>query len=541
MAGIVFGQNSAQPGSSVQTFSGTAPQATPGFTVADKWEVRWDGPRSLNIAVLGSDGAIVAGAAGSHGALFVPKGGNYHLQIDCAPAPDIPNQDSSNGGPGPPALQNTLNGGLNGGGSNDSNSNGTSSNNGSTDNNGNPSINRAQMQAQMQAMMRARMLRPWQVEVVEMSLPTAQDATYALLNFVTPSGAGMASGSIMSATSSPPGASVPAATVKLTEDQARAVVLIKGDNAEGTGFLIKTADGPAVLTNIHVISNNPNLKITTSTGAVVTMLSAKGASDRDLALLSIQDAGYSYLEMCPDVSKAVQPGDEVITPGNSEGGEVMLNTGGKVLGIGPQRIEIDNPIYHGNSGGPIYQTKTGKVLGVVTEAMKVDATDDLDKASFASRNSAISGSMRYFGLRVDTVPGWQAYDWRRFQNETAFLDQFDKQSRCLDCYLNAPDDNKPEDTLWRGNDKIMKANDDFAEQTAGGDSSQRMDAIRELYSDLDNIVGIDVDAIQNLNGFYSFDQQRAQDEIAYRKALKTELDAASNDVSRMGSLARKND
>ena len=110
----------------------------------------------------------------------------------------------------------------------------------------------------------------------------------------------------------------------------------------------------------------------------------------------------------------------------------MLNTQGKVLGIGPERIEIDNPIYHGNSGGPVFHTKSGKVLGVVTEAMKVDVTDALDKASFASRNSAISGSMRYFALRLDTVSTWLPIDSRRFQNETTFLDQFHEQSRRLD-------------------------------------------------------------------------------------------------------------
>jgi S1-C subfamily serine protease len=95
--------------------------------------------------------------------------------------------------------------------------------------------------------------------------------------------------------------------------------------------MIKTPDGPAVVTNIHVIANNPNLKITTNTGALVPVLSEKGASDRDLALLAIKDAHYSYLEMAADISQTVQPGDEVITPGNSEGGEVMLNTDGKVL------------------------------------------------------------------------------------------------------------------------------------------------------------------------------------------------------------------
>ena len=343
------------------------------------------------------------------------------------------------------------------------------------------------------------------------------------------------------APTSPPVADHPAPTVKLTEDQARAVVLIKGDNAEGTGFLIKTADGPTVVTNIHVISNNPHLKITTNTGAPITILSYTGAIDRDLAMIAVKDGDFKYLELATDISGTVQPGDEVVTPGNSEGGEVMLNTGGKVLGIGPERIEFDNPIYHGNSGGPVFHVKSGKVIGVVTEAIKVDVSDELDKASIANRNSAIGHSMRYFGLRVDSVPKWEVYDWNRFQNETAFLDQFDKRNRSLDSFLNAPNDNKPEDALWRDDEKIVKANNDFSDQASGAGSSQRMDAIRELYSDLDNIVGIDMDAIQNSNSFYSFDQQRAADKIAYRKALKTELDAAGNDVSRMGGMARKSD
>jgi S1-C subfamily serine protease len=339
---------------------------------------------------------------------------------------------------------------------------------------------------------------------------------------------------------SPPTPEHEVATVKLTEDQARAVVLIKGDNAEGTGFLVKTSDGPIVVTNIHVISNNPNLKITTNTGSPITILSYKGADDRDMAMIAVKDGDFKYLTLATDIGNTVQPGDEVITPGNSEGGEVVLNTDGKVLGIGPDRIEFDNPIYHGNSGGPVFHVKSGKVIGVVTEAVKVDVSDELDKTSFASRNSAIGGSMRYFGFRIDNVPNWEAYDWRRFQNETAFLDQFDKRSRCLDCYINAPNDNKPEDTLWQEDPKIARANSDFFDQASGADTSQQLNADRIMWAEFSDIAGIDMDTIQNPNNFYSFDRQRAKDEIAYRKALKAELDEISNNVNRLGSLPRTN-
>ena len=342
-----------------------------------------------------------------------------------------------------------------------------------------------------------------------------------------------------------------APTVKLPEDQARAVVLIAGDNAEGTGFLVKTADGPVVVTNIHVISNNPNLKITTNTGAPITILSYKGATDRDMAMIAIKDGPFKYLDLATDVSGTVQPGDEVITPGNSEGGGVMLNTDGKVLGIGPDRVEFDNPIYHGNSGGPVIHVKSGKVIGIVTEGVKVDVSDELDKASFASRNSAISGSMRYFGFRLDNVPGWEAYDWRGFQAETAFLDQFDKRNRCLDSYfslLNASaskKDQSNEDTedanLFRTDPRIMKAIETCFQQITGdADISQRDQAVRELVADLNAITDTDMDAIQNPNNFYSFDRQRAKEEIAYRKALKTWLNTLGDNVNLESSLPRTN-
>ena len=332
----------------------------------------------------------------------------------------------------------------------------------------------------------------------------------------------------------------PAPTVKLTEDQARAVVVIKGDNAEGTGFLVKMPDGPVVITNIHVISNNPHLQITTNTGTPLMILSYKGATDRDLAMISVKDGSFSYLTLAADVAGTVQPSDEVITPGNSEGGDVVLNTDGKVLGVGPDRIEFDNPVYHGNSGGPVFQVKSNQVIGVVTEAIKVDVTDELDKASFANRNSAIGRSMRYFGLRLDTAHNWETYDWNRFQIETLFLDQFEARNRSLDTYLNAPDDAKPEDNLWRSDDPVVKANNSFNSQLSGTDTAQQLDAARQWLSDMFDLANANMDAIQEPRNFYTFDQQRAKDALAYRKALKAELDTRSNNLSQLASMPRRN-
>ena len=303
----------------------------------------------------------------------------------------------------------------------------------------------------------------------------------------------------------------PAPIVKLTAEQERAVVLIKGDNSVGTGFLIKTAEGPVVVTNLHVIANNPHVTISTNNGAPVTIVSYKGAADRDLAMILLKDGAFHYLEPAADVSAVAQTGDAVITPGNSEGGGVILNTGGKVIGVGPDRVEFDNPVFHGNSGGPVIHVKSGKVIGIVTEGMKVVLTDELDKTSYANRNSAIHGTMRYFGLRLDTVPKWVPFDWAQFQTQTSYLDDFNKRSRSLDAYLNAPDDRKPEDIIWWDDDKIVKANHDV------GDPAFWL-------SEMKTIAQSGVAAMENPDNFYPFEQERAKWELTYRKAILAEID-----------------
>jgi hypothetical protein len=61
-----------------------------------------------------------------------------------------------------------------------------------------------------------------------------------------------------------------------------------------------------------------------------------------------------------------------------------------------------------------------------------------------------------------------------------------------------------------------------------------------MWAEITDLADSDMAAIQKSANFYSFDQQRARDEIAYRKALKAELDQINSDVNRLGSLPRTN-
>ena len=490
LMGTAFGQEKV-----VQTFEGAAPLDTASFHVQDKWEVRWDCPDVVAITVFSADGTIVAGASSAaKGSLYQPKGGDYRLQIT-----------------------------------------------------------------------RAGGESRWHVSVVELGPGTPGNDTNAMANYVPP-GLPLSTGATNSVGSAPvppapavtaspappapaaaaPTPAPPAATGQgLSADQGHAIVVIKGDVAEGTGFLVHTANGPAVVTNSHVIAANANVKILTTTGEAIKTLGLQGATDRDLVMFKIQDDHYSYLDLATDIQGTVSPGDEVNTPGNSEGGEVVLDTKGTILGIGPEQIEISNPIYHGNSGGPVVHVKTGKVLAVVTMARKVDTSNALDKASFENKNSAIAGAMRYFALRIDTVPQWETLDWNRFLNETTFLKNFHQQSRCLDSYMNGAryesahlsttDENGPPDSRYfLRNEKIATAKENFHKFSTDADSSQRLDAGRELIMTLEGVANEDMDAIQNPTNFYAFNQLRAQHEIKYRKALVGEIEKMGDKMSDMG-------
>jgi S1-C subfamily serine protease len=472
-----------------------------------RWEVQFGGA-DIEVTVEQPDGTIVAGGAGMESAsIFLASGGRYKLRI--TPSPDSPHA------PwrvkvvpiGPPGGTMTA----------------------STDIFVPPDMKR-------------RTLASVSPDGVVPIVPQATRGGGTVSGGAgTPDSGVPIVGSLAAGTpTTPPAPAAP--PVKITDAQARALVLIKGDNSEGTGFLVRLPTGPVVVTNLHVIAANPHLQITTSGGQSVKFSGLQGASDRDLAMIPIQDDHYSYLEMATDLVSAVQVGDQVVTPGNSLGGDTLLNTGGTIVSLGPQKVEISNPVYHGNSGGPIIHVKSGKVIGVVTEGMKVDADNTLDKASFQNQNSAITSQMRYFGLRLDTVTHWDIYTWQRFENETEFLSEFRERSKCLDSYLNTGLHDQTEWGLYYlKDDKVKAANESLAEMGAeGSDTAQRIDAERNLIFTLGSLADADMDQMQQPSNFYSFDQQRARDEVGYRKALKKEIDGMSSDVGRVGALVRRN-
>ena len=65
-------------------------------------------------------------------------------------------------------------------------------------------------------------------------------------------------------------------------------------------------------------------------------------------------------------------------------------------------------------------------------------------------------------------------------------------------------------------------------------------ASHDFYSALDGLAAADVPSIKEKANFYSFDQQRAREEMAYRQAMIKELGDIESDQNRMTALPKGN-
>ncbi len=489
-----LGQPSAEAQENVvQEFSGSGTTTTGFFKVKERWEVRWNARQVVSVAVMSTDGTIVAGAAGVlRGSLFVPWGGQYYFKI-------------SDGTVAPPAVAAT---------------NAASGTNASS------------------ASPPPEPAASWHLQVIDlgMSVASSQALTVYTPYFMVPDSA---------ITPAAPLPRLPPPS--LTDDQIRTMVTIKGDNAQGAGFLLRSPDGTFVATHLQLLAANPHVKIFTNSGAPVTVLALKGATDRDLALFTIQDDHYSYLNLPADTAHSVATGDQVLIPDIGQPTGALLGKTGKVIGVGPLQIDFDNALGPGCGGSPVIHVKSGNVIALVTARKKVDLSDTLAAAWPANPAPGSAGIIPYFGLRLTGVPNWEIYDQARFLTETLFLKQFHEDTRCLDSYLNGKrrrprsdgdTSGPPDNRYFLNNSKLSEAHDSYKQLAANADDNQRLDAARELLSDLEGIANTGMDTLQNSTNLYASDRTCAKEELAYRQALQAELDDLSNNIARLDHIAR---
>src|SRR5262249_33209221 len=126
---------------------------------------------------------------------------------------------------------------------------------------------------------------------------------------------------------------------------------------EGSGFFI-SADGYAV-TNNHVVEGAKTVQVTTDDGAVYKAKVVGTDAKTDLALIKVEsDKSFPFVNFA---DREPRIGDWVVAVGNpfGLGGTVtagIVSARGRDIGAGPYNdyIQIDPPIYKGNSGGPTF-------------------------------------------------------------------------------------------------------------------------------------------------------------------------------------------
>lgn len=152
---------------------------------------------------------------------------------------------------------------------------------------------------------------------------------------------------------------------KVASEVGPGVVQVKSGKGQGSGVML---DQRSVITNAHVVGNNPQPSITFHDG--VTRTGRVLAADRlyDLALVEVNAPVAARVLLAPEES--IVPGKQVVAIGNPFGFSWTVTAGvvssiDRMLGGMDGLIQTDTAINPGNSGGALVDLD-GRLVGIPT-------------------------------------------------------------------------------------------------------------------------------------------------------------------------------
>jgi len=199
------------------------------------------------------------------------------------------------------------------------------------------------------------------------------------------------------------------------------LAVVSAGAGTGSGFVVEMDGVNYLVTNEHVARGGRPLAARLIDGRRLVLQEVEIAEDVDLIRFPLAGDGLSALSLA---SADYSIGSPIRVYGNSDGGGVVTSLRGNILGIGPDRIEIDARFVQGNSGSPIVDNDGG-VVGVATYLMHLEEPQSWVKAGTRFNN------VRRFGLRISNV------SWRKIKAEDYFVrvDALsDIQTFCEDIY-----------------------------------------------------------------------------------------------------------
>ena len=165
----------------------------------------------------------------------------------------------------------------------------------------------------------------------------------------------------------------------VVKESVGSVVTIKTDFGIGSGFII--SENGYILTNNHVIQSAEKIEVVFDNGFSFEAKMIRANAEKDVALLKMQGSGFKPLVLNP-TDELASTGSEVIaigTPENIKLGQTVTK------GIVSGKRELDEKIFlqtdvainSGNSGGPLINTTTGEVIGIVAAKIKAKGVEGL--------------------------------------------------------------------------------------------------------------------------------------------------------------------
>ena len=176
------------------------------------------------------------------------------------------------------------------------------------------------------------------------------------------------------------------------KERGKVADFLRGGDYSGTGSGFFVSGDGWILTNHHVVGEAAEVEVRAEDGQIRPARVVKVDADADLALLKVD---YSPKAWLPLASSDATMGTSVFTigfPNADVQGVAPKFTDGRVSSLSGIRddalqYQISVPVQPGNSGGPLVDIKSGKVVGVVVAKLSPDM--NAENVNYAVKGSCI--------------------------------------------------------------------------------------------------------------------------------------------------------
>ncbi len=282
-------------------------------------------------------------------------------------------------------------------------------------------------------------------------------------------------------------ADIKSETFTVSNSFMESIVIIKGGKSVGTGFVAKSGTNKYIYTNVHVLMGNNKMRFTNKDGKKIKPLSIETTAGRDIVRLKIKGENIKAL----NIAKPPANDTPIAVCGNSGGSGVIRTLYGKVIGVGPEKVETNAKFISGNSGSPIL-LENGDVIGIAAYVQQANV-------NWINTNTPFSVTRR-FAYRIDNIEKWKNISPRTFVKESKILaereEKLESLINVLSVWANNPywnriqiNDELPRAmTLWIDNQNEWVEHNWMRFKSTRGRQSNVKNLSRELIKELDDNV-----------------------------------------------------